>query len=131
MAYLKLAKILGPIVVIVGLLMTVLFLRNDVTKASAERNAAKAEAANLSASNAENARTMAAMGQARVDNDAIANAVAAKIHINVTRETRVVTALKDAKRNDPNVRTWADSPIPGSVRAQLAPAGDNVQAPAP
>jgi hypothetical protein len=127
---LKFAKTFGPYIAIVGLIMAVLFLRNDVTGAHAERDVAKQEAANLHAVNAENARTIASMGQQRVDNDAIATAVAAKVGANVQRETRIVTVLKEGTRNDPQVRAWAATPVPSSVRGALAPAGDGVQAPA-
>lgn len=127
---LKFAKTFGPYIAIVGLIMAVLFLRNDVTGARAGEATALQKAANLQAVNVENARTIASMGQQRVDNDAIASAVAAKVGANVTRETRVVTVLKEGQRNDPQVRDWAASPIPGSVRGALNAPGDGIQAPA-
>lgn len=127
---LNFAKTFGPYIAIVGLIMAVLFLRNDVTGARAGEATALQKAANLQAVNADNARTIASMGQQRVDNDAIASAVAAKVGANVTRETRVVTVLKEGQRNDPQVRAWAASPIPGSVRGALNAPGDGIQAPA-
>jgi hypothetical protein len=127
---LKFAKTFGPYIAIVGLIMAVLFLRNDNTAAHAGEKAAKVEAAGLREANAADARTIASFGQQRIDNDAIASAVAARVNVNVTHETRVVTALKDAKRNDPQVRNWADTAIPGSVLREFNAAGDRVQAPA-
>lgn len=110
---------LAPYLLVAALFFVVLFQRNTITDRTAKLEASQKEAKDLTEANKANAKVIASLSARQVDNDAIANAVASKIQVNVTRETIVRTNIEKAKANDPQVRAWADTPIPDSVRRAL------------
>lgn len=128
--YLKLALKFGPYIAIALLIGFLLYQRGNLATATGERDAALVHAAQLAATNAANQRTMQGMAAQRIDNDAIATAVATRLQDNQVREVHTQTVIREAIRNDPTVRTWADSPIPDSVRSALAAPGGRVPPPA-
>lgn len=119
----KLALKIAPFVLLAILLGIVLWQRNSLTDKSAKLEAASGAVSRLEATNAANQKTINDFAQQRVDNDAIAEAVASRIDVNRAATQAVNNKLKDAYRNDPNVRTWADMPIPDSVRRAINPPG--------
>lgn len=120
MGYLKAAKIFGPLLVIAILIGVVLWMRGTNNQLQGERDLAVAENVQLLATNQQNAKTIEGFGKRQIDNDAIANAVAAKLGANSKRTEATRQALKDAN-HDPNVRAWASVPVPDSVRRALSP----------
>lgn len=108
-----------PLFVIVPLAFLVLFQRNTITGRTAERDAAVARVADVTEANKGLAHALDTVKQARVDNDAIADAVAARIGSNQTRLVETRTIIERAKANEPAVRAWGDAPVPSSVRAAL------------
>ncbi|WLJ71245.1 hypothetical protein [Sphingomonas phage Birtae] len=104
---------------LVALAFVVLIQRNTITDRTAERDQSKAEAAQLRETNKANEDIMKALASRRVDNDAIAEAVAARLGTVREREVNTRTIIERAKQDDPNVRDWADRPIPNSVRDAL------------
>lgn len=113
-----------PLFVIVPLVFVILFQRNTITGRTAERDAAVKAEAQVREANRSQEETIRRMAGARIDNDAIANAVAAKLTAVKTREVNTRTIIERAKTNDPQVRDWADSPIPNSVQRALNSPGD-------
>lgn len=107
------------VIPLVALAFIVLFQRNTITGRTAERDAAQAQAAQLQETNEANQDIIEALAQARIDNDAIAEAVAARIGEVRTREVNTRTIIERAKQDDPVVRDWANEPIPSSVRGAL------------
>lgn len=112
------------VIPIVALAFIVLFQRNTITGRTAERDAAVKAEAQVREANRSQEETIRRMAGARIDNDAIAEAVAARIGDVRTREVNTRTIIERAKANDPQVRDWADSPIPNGVRGALNPPGD-------
>lgn len=104
---------------LVALIFIVLFQRNTITGRTAERDAAVKAEAQVREANRSQEETIRRMASARIDNDAIAAAVAAKLGDVKTREVNTRTIIERAKVNDPNVRDWADRPIPDSVRGAI------------
>lgn len=119
-----------PFGLIVALAFVVLFQRNSLTDKSAKIEAAAKTEAQLREANKSGDDIIKALASARIDNDKIAEAVAASIEGVKTREVRTNTIIKEAKANDPIVRAWADSPIPSRVRDALNTPGGRVSAPA-
>lgn len=74
----------------------------------------------LSDANNSQERSLAAVSAQRIDNDAIATAVAAKLSASVTHETNTRTIIEKAVSNDPKVADWAATPVPVVVRRALA-----------
>lgn len=108
-----------PFGLIVALAFVVLFQRNTITGRTAERDAATARVKDVSEANAGLRRTLDVMAAARVDNDAIAEAVAKRIGNTQTRLVETRTIIEKAKRDDPAVRNWGAVPVPSSVREAL------------
>lgn len=119
-----------PFGLIIALAFVVLFQRNSLTDKSAKIEAAAKTEAQLREANKSGDDIIKALASARIDNDKIAEAVAARIEGIKTREVRTNTIIKEAKANDPIVRAWADSPIPSRVRDALNTPGGRVSAPA-
>jgi hypothetical protein len=128
MAYVKLALKFGPYVVIAALIALVLWYRGDMAKANGDKHALAVELQSAIDANKEAQKTVDAVRAQRVDNDAIAEAVANKLETNRALFDRRTVLLREA-RNDPQVRSWADTPVPGSVRAALAAPGEVRQPP--
>lgn len=130
MTTLALIRKFWPFGVIVALVFVVLFQRNSLTDKSAKIEAAAKTEAQLREANKAGDDIIKAMASARIDNDKIAEAVAARLGEVKTREVRTNTIIKEAKANDPIVRAWADSPIPSRVRDALNTPRDRLSAPA-
>lgn len=109
------------VIPLLGLLITVLVMRNDLTNTHAKLDAAQVRVTDLTKANKTLSDFQAGLAAMRVDNDAIATAIAGKIQINNTREVHTREVIEKAVRNDPATRSWADSPVPVSVRAALRP----------
>jgi hypothetical protein len=118
--YWKLALKAAPFLAIAILIGVVLWMRGTNNQLQGERDLAVAENVQLLATNQQNAKTIEGLGKRQIDNDAIANAVAAKLAANSKRTEATRQALKDAN-HDPNVRAWAAVPVPDSVRRALSP----------
>ena len=108
-----------PFGLIVALAFVVLFQRNTITGRTAERDAAQARVKDVSEANAGLQATIRTMASARVDNDAIAEAVAKRVGNTQTRLVETRTIIEKAKRDDPAVRNWGAVPVPSSVREAL------------
>lgn len=109
---------------LIALAFIVLHQRNTITGRTVERDAALKAEAQVREANRSQEETIRRMASARIDNDAIAAAVAAKLGDVKTREVNTRTIIERAKVNDPQVRNWADSPIPNSVRGALNTPGN-------
>lgn len=121
---------LAPYVAIALLVGLFLWQRNSLTAARADVRTATAAIAQLNETNRANVAQMAKVAQARIDNDAIASAVAERLAGNGTRETHTETVIREVMQNDPVSRAWGDTPVPDSVRSALARPGDRVPQPA-
>ncbi len=115
---LKIAAFLGTTVVIVGLVIAVLWLRGNNAKLAGEVDVVKIERDGAIKANKANEEAIEAFKRQRVDNDAIANAVASKLNSNRARTERSRQAIRNAQ-NDPNVRAWANQPVPSGVRSAI------------
>ncbi len=120
-----LARKLAPIVIIALLIAAVLWLRGDLTRVRAEREAAKVQVATVTKANEPLARSLDTIREQRVDNDAIAATLAAAIGDNRMVETRTNTIIREAAANDPVVYDWLGQPVPGSVREALRASADD------
>lgn len=118
-AALALVKRFWYVIPLVGLLITVLVMRNDLTDKTAKLDAANVRVTDVTAANKGLSTALDKVNAARVDNDAIATAVAAKLGTNTVRETNTRTIIEKAAANDPAVRNLVDTPLPDSVRAGL------------
>jgi hypothetical protein len=108
-----------PYVGIALLFAIVLFQRNEITGKAAKLEAAELANKSLATANDQNQRVIADFAKQRIDNDKIAAAVASKIETNSVREIRTNTIIQEALNNDPQVRDWANVPVPAGVRAAL------------
>lgn len=113
------ARKLAPFVIIALLAGAVLWLRGDITRIRAEREAAKVQVATVTKANETLARSLETVQQQRIDNDAIAAAVALRIGENRTVETRTNTIIQEKAANDPVTRDWLSVPVPDGVREAL------------
>lgn len=118
--FLQFARRFWPLFVIVPLAFVVLIQRTTISDKTAKLDAKTAEAANLSKANAANVRIIEGFSKQRIDNDAIAEAVATRLNKNGVREVNTRTVIERLKRDDPQVRDWANVPVPDSVRRTLA-----------
>jgi hypothetical protein len=114
------AKRFWPLFVIVPLAFVILIQRTTISDKTAKLDLKTAEAAQLSEANKANTATIRAFAQQRIDNDAIAEAVAARLDRNGVREVNTRTIIERAKQDDPQVRDWANQPVPNSVRRAIA-----------
>jgi hypothetical protein len=104
---------------LVGLLITVLLQRNHITAQAGDLKAAQVHVTDLTNANKGYVDALATIKQQRVDNDAIATAVAARLSGNTVRETNTRTIIEKAAANDPAVRDWGSTPVPSGVRGAL------------
>jgi hypothetical protein len=118
--YWTFAKVFGPWLVVLALVFVVLFMRGDMVKFKAERDAAKTEVTRLDGINRQNAATMSRIAQATEDNARIATEVQADLADIRARGNTTRVTIQEASRNDPTVRAWADTPVPGVVRDALS-----------
>lgn len=104
---------------IAALLFVVLFYRGDHIKMKAQRDAAQVEAASLREVNEQNAASLKRISDAAKDNARIAAAVASDVSKIRAKSETTIAQMREAARNDPTVRDWYDSPVPGVVRNSL------------
>ena len=121
MTYFKLALKLGPYIAITILIVAFLWQRGSLVKANAKEKAARVELGTALAANVQNEKTIEGFRQQRVDNDAIALAVAERLNVTRSGTERIAIELREA-RNDPKVRDWSDTPVPDSVQRSLSTA---------
>ncbi len=110
---------LAPYVAVAILLAVVLWFRGDLAKAEGAKKALAVELQGALDANKEAAKTVEGFRAQRVDNDAIAEAILKRFIANRALFERRTILLKEA-RNDPTVKPWADTPVPGRVRKALA-----------
>lgn len=115
---LKLAMKFGPFIVIALLIGFVLFQRNTISTQSGKINLAAQQITDLTAANASAQAQIDKFAQQRIDNDAIAAAVAQRLETNRAQTEGQRQAIRNAT-NDPTVRNWANQPVPSSVRHVL------------
>jgi LysB family phage lysis regulatory protein len=118
---LKLAIKLAPFIAIALLIGFVLWQRNTISTQSGKLNVAAQQITDLTAANASAQVTIDSFSKQRIDNDAIAAAVATRLESNraLTEGTR--QAIRNASNANPTVRAWADTAVPDSVRRALSP----------
>lgn len=104
---------------LLGLFIYALLIRNDLTRKGAALDVEKARVADLATANQGLGVALTQVRLQRIDNDAIALAVAAKVGKNQTIEKQTETIIEKAAANDPVTRSWADSPLPSGVRDAL------------
>lgn len=119
MGYVALARKFGPYIAIALLIGAVFWLRGDIIAAKSERDLAKVEVGLLQEANKANVAVIEALGQARADNDKIAEAVAEAMAANNAAENAALQRLKEAQ-NEPGVSDWYSVPVPGSVQDALS-----------
>jgi hypothetical protein len=115
---LKLALKLGPFIAIALLIGFVLWQRNTISTQGGRLNVAAQQITDLTAANASAQAQIDKFAQQRIDNDAIAAAVAQRLDSNRAHTEGQRQAIRNAS-NDPSVRNWANQPVPSSVRNVL------------
>lgn len=115
---LKLAMKLGPYIAIALLIGFVLWQRNTISTQGGRLNVAAQQITDLTAANASAQAQIDKFAQQRIDNDAIAAAVAQRLETNRAQTEGQRQAIRNAT-NDPTVRNWANQPVPSSVRHVL------------
>lgn len=105
---------------IIGLTFALLFVRVSLAKKETQLATSQASIASLTKANKDAQIVIAAFAQQRIDNDAIASLVAAKIKITNTREVNYQTTIQRIAANDPTVRDWRAVSVPISVRGALS-----------
>lgn len=108
-----------PLVALAIFAALFLWERGNRIEAESDAAMAKGRATALTEANRTLSRTIDMVSRQRVDNDAIAAAVAAELDKNATRETVTRTIIEKAVQNDPVANEWASSPVPDSVRQGL------------
>lgn len=98
---------------------TILWLRNDNLEKSGDLKAANVQVADLMRANKAAQVALDKVTAIRIDNDAIATAVASKIGSNTVREVHTNTVIEKAAHDDPQVRALVDTPLPDSLRQAL------------
>ena len=104
---------------LVGLTFAVLFMRGSLAHKDTELVTAHAQVADLTKANKDAQIVIESFAAQRIDNDAIATLVAAKIKVTNTREVNYQTTIQRIANNDPAVRDWRAMPVPASVRSAL------------
>jgi hypothetical protein len=105
-----------PLVLLLGLF---LWQRNELTGTKADLVASKAREQDLQLANQSAQAALSQVRLARIDNDAIALQVAAKVGRAKDTETHTETIIEKAVANDPVAKSWADQPLPPTVRDAL------------
>lgn len=116
---LRLYGLIGGGVVLATLVAAVLWLRGDLAKAQGDKKALAVELQATIEANKSAEATIEGFRNQRVDNDKIAEAVVTKLTANRALFERRTILLKEA-RNVPQVRDWANTAVPGSVREALS-----------
>lgn len=115
------AKRFWPFAVILALAFVVLYQRNAVTRAEADNSAAQTELTNLRAVNDHNTKLLDEFHHARAQNDAIILDLLEAQRVNNEHSDRATTIIREAIKNDPQTRDWANTPLPDGVRRALNP----------
>lgn len=116
------------VVPLVGLMFAVLFMRASLAHKDTQLVTAHAQVEDLTKANKDAQIVIKSFAQQRIDNDAIASAVASKIKITNTRETNYQTTIERIA-GEPQVRDWRAVPVPASVRGALQANRSNPGAP--
>lgn len=104
---------------LLGLAIFALFQKIDLTRTKAHLAASEQRVADVTDANKSLNIALAKVQQQRIDNDAIAASVAARVGQGRTIETHTNTVIEKAVKSDPVAKSWADSRLPDSVRAAL------------
>lgn len=107
------------VIPLAGLLIFALFQKIELTRTKANLKAAETRVTDVTLANQSLNNGLSHVRLQRIDNDAIALAVAAKVGKNEVIETHTETVIEKAAKNDPVVKTWIDAPLPNSVRDAL------------
>lgn len=105
--------------------VALMITRGTLADVRGDLKAADARVQSLNEANATLSHTIDMVGRQRVDNDAIAAAVAAQLQGNVARETTTKTIIERAVQNDPATADWGSRPLPDGVRAALRSGEDD------
>lgn len=111
---------MATLAILVGI---ILWQRGDLGKVKAERDNWKEASQTWERANKDNVRAIESLKKARDQNDALAKDLQAKLDANAGREVETRTIIREIIRNEPEARSWADSPVPDSLR-NAAQAGD-------
>lgn len=101
------------------LIATVLVQRGNLISVHAKLDSANLRISDLNEANASLQTSLNKIKLARPDNDAIAEAVAAKLQNVKTREVRTREILERAVNDDPKIRDCGAMHLPDSVRQAL------------
>ena len=121
LAAVSFAKRFWPFAVIIALAFVVLYQRNAVTRAEADSKAAQTELANLRKVNESNSKLIEGFHLTREQNDAIILDLLEQQRLNGQHSDRATTIIREAIKNDPETRDWANTPLPDGVRRALNP----------
>lgn len=114
-----LIKKFWPFAVGVLALAAIGYLYLDGRALRADLKTATEHAKTVDAANAGLAKALDVVKAQRVDNDAIAATVAAKLASNSTHETSTRTIIEKAIASDPQTKSWADTALPVGLRDAL------------
>lgn len=101
------------------LIITVLVQRGNLISVHAKLDTANLRISDLTDANKSLAASLQKVSQIRVDNDAIAEVVAAKMQDVKTREVHTREIIEKAVNDDPKVRDCGNMPLSDSVRQAL------------
>jgi hypothetical protein len=111
------------------LTFALLFMRASLANKETQLVTAHAQVADLTKANKDAQNVIERFAAQRMDNDAIASLVAAKIKVTNTREVNYQTTIQRIANNDPAVRDWRAVAVPASVRGALQTNRSNPGAP--
>lgn len=114
-----LVKRFWPFALGLGALIAVGALYLDNKAAHADLKVAQQRVSDVIAANKSLNTALTAVSAQRVDNDAIAAAIAGKLGAIKTRETQTQTIIERAIASDPKTAAWASVAVPDSVRSAL------------
>lgn len=114
-----------PFAIIIALVFVVLFQRTAVIKAEADTATVKTELAGAKEANEHNTQLIDRFHMTREQNDAVILDLLEQQRLAGQRSDKATTIIKEAIRNDPATRDWADTPLPDSVRRALNPSEPN------
>ncbi|HTM79775.1 hypothetical protein [Asticcacaulis sp.] len=115
MTYLKLA----PYAVIALLLIGVVYFRGEMMHSDDARDAARSEADSLRTVNEQNAKAIERQAAAASANASIMADLQTDLAAIRDRGVTTRTIIQKAAVNDPQVKSWAETPVPPAVRDAL------------
>ncbi|MBA59635.1 MAG: hypothetical protein CMQ40_10770 [Gammaproteobacteria bacterium] len=119
MTYWKIAKIAGPIVVLVALVGAILWYRGEALQKQADLNLANAKVESLENANLAYEAEIANLREAERQNAELVEQLAATNAEIARREPRTRVEIREVGRKDPNAQDALDTPIPDAVRGVL------------